>query len=81
MWQEQDGTLNRTFIFKNFVEALAFINQVGVIAEQQNHHPTIVNTYNKVSLQLCTHDANNTITEKDWQLAKSVNLVFEANFT
>jgi 4a-hydroxytetrahydrobiopterin dehydratase len=80
MWEQQDFFLNRIFVFKNFNEALSFINQIGFLAEQQNHHPTIINTYNKVELKLCTHDANNTITEKDWLLAKSIDKMFEEKF-
>ena len=46
-------------------------------AEALQHHPTWTNTYNSVEIWLTTHDANNTITSKDWQLAKEIDGVYE----
>jgi 4a-hydroxytetrahydrobiopterin dehydratase len=58
-WQvrEVDGMprLERTFKFKNFAEALDFTNQVGAIAEEEDHHPRIVTEWGKVTLQFWTH--------------------------
>lgn len=73
MWIEHNQTLKRTFIFSDFVEAFGFLTQVAIIAEKQNHHPHIVNVYNRVELSLTTHDAGNTITNKDYLLAKSID--------
>ena len=47
--------LTRTFKFKNFVEALRFTNQVGEIAEQENHHPALLTEWGKVSVTWWTH--------------------------
>jgi 4a-hydroxytetrahydrobiopterin dehydratase len=73
MWCEKNHRLTRDFAFNSFAEALAFINRVGEMAERQNHHPTIINTYNRVRLELTTHDAGNTVTEKDWALARAID--------
>src|SRR3989344_5968211 len=72
MWKEENNTLTRTFTFKNFVDAFGFMTKVAFIAEKMNHHPNWSNVYNKVSIALCTHDAGNTITEKDRKLAATI---------
>lgn len=56
-WQIVEGELTRTFSFKDFVAALAFVNRVGEQAEQAGHHPDIDIRYNRVRLGLVTHDA------------------------
>jgi len=73
MWQEKDNTLYRLFEFKNFSEAFAFMTQVALLAESQNHHPKWSNEWNKVEIWLSTHDAGNIITEKDRVLAKKLD--------
>lgn len=73
MWETQDDKLQKTFIFRDFTEAMTFLLKVSYIAEKQNHHPEIYNVYNKVTLALCTHDAGNSITDKDHQLAKAID--------
>jgi len=49
------------------------------MAERQNHHPTIINTYNRVRLELTTHDAGNTVTEKDRGLARAIDAISSAS--
>ena len=73
MWKKEDNKLYRKFNFKDFHEATIFINQVMDIANQQNHHPTIKNTYSTVELWLSTHEAGDTVTEKDIQFVNSVD--------
>jgi len=73
MWIEENQRLTRDFALNSFADALDFIHQVGAIAERHNHHPTIINTYNRVRLELTTHDAGNTVTEKDWSLARAID--------
>lgn len=73
MWKEADNKLTRTFEFNNFVEAFGFMTQVAIIAEKMNHHPNWSNVYNKVTIELTTHDAGNTVTEKDRKLASSID--------
>lgn len=60
-------------MFKNFSEAFAFMTRVAFIAEKMNHHPEWSNVYNKVSIHLSTHDAGNTVTEKDRKLAAAID--------
>ncbi len=67
-WQIENGELVRTFAFKDFIEALRFVNRVGETAEKAGHHPDIDIRYNRVRLALITHDAGG-LTEKDFQLA------------
>lgn len=73
MWQEQNNQLQRTFEFKNFIEAFAFMAKVALVAEKMNHHPNWSNVYNKVHIGLCTHDAGNTVTDKDRKLANAID--------
>jgi 4a-hydroxytetrahydrobiopterin dehydratase len=76
MWQEINNQLVRQFVFDNFIEAFAFLTKVALLSEKQNHHPHIVNVYNKVTLSLSTHDAGNSITPKDHKLAASIDKLF-----
>ena len=57
--------------------AYAFMTEVAFHIERQNHHPKWTNMYNKVEIELTTHDAGDTITEKDWKLADSIEAVYE----
>ena len=75
MWTNTDNYLTRTFLFKDFTEAFAFLVQVAMVAEKHNHHPQIINTYNRVELRLNTHDAGNTVTEKDHRLSAAIDLL------
>jgi 4a-hydroxytetrahydrobiopterin dehydratase len=72
-WTEQENKLVREFKFKDFSEAFAFLARVAIEAEKMNHHPEIYNVYNKVVISLQTHDAGNTVTEKDQALAKAID--------
>lgn len=72
MWQEDKNQIYIKLQFKDFDQAIEFINGVSKIASQQNHHPTIKNTYNVVELWLSTHEAGDTVTEKDRFLAKEI---------
>ncbi|MGH1434040.1 MAG: 4a-hydroxytetrahydrobiopterin dehydratase [Lewinella sp.] len=73
MWTEQDNELRATFKFKNFTQAFAFMTEVAFVAEAQQHHPNWSNVYNTVSFRLNTHDAGNTVTEKDRKLAAAID--------
>lgn len=81
MWQEKNNSLQRKFSFKDFKEALNFINEVGALAEAHNHHPTIANTYNSVELSLSTHEAGDKVTEKDHNLAQAVDDLMDKEST
>jgi 4a-hydroxytetrahydrobiopterin dehydratase len=71
-WSYVNNAIEKNYSFKNFAEALLFINKVGAIAEKLNHHPELFNAYNKVKLRLTTHDAHG-ITQKDFDLAAAVD--------
>lgn len=73
MWAEVDNKLTRTFQFSNFVEAWGFMTKVALLAEKMNHHPEWTNVYNRVEIHLTTHDSGNTVTNKDRELALSID--------
>lgn len=77
MWNETSKCLERTFVFRDFKSAFAFMTEVAFYAEQQNHHPEWSNVYNRVQVRLSTHDAGNTVTDKDRRLAADMDQVFE----
>ncbi len=75
-----DKKIEREFKFKNFKEALAFVNQVGGIAEGMNHHPNIyLHGWNKVKLTLTTF-ATGGLSSNDFLEAKKINELFSADF-
>ncbi len=73
MWKEENNTLNKTFKFKNFSEAFAFMTRVALLAESKNHHPNWSNVWNTVNISLNTHDAGDTVTDKDRHLAAAID--------
>ena len=73
MWQEENHALYRKFLFKDFNEAFGFMSRVALIAEKMDHHPKWTNVWNTVEVWLSTHDAENTITDKDRRLAKAID--------
>jgi 4a-hydroxytetrahydrobiopterin dehydratase len=77
MWITENNQLKRTFEFNNFIEAFGFMTKVALIAEKMDHHPNWSNVYNKVNIALSTHDAGNTITNKDKQLAAAIDDIYK----
>jgi 4a-hydroxytetrahydrobiopterin dehydratase len=73
MWTEENNKLKKTFEFKNFIEAFAFMTRVALIAEKMNHHPEWKNVYNRVEISLSTHDAGDIVTERDKKLADAID--------
>ena len=71
-WTVANGKLHREIVFNDFVTAFGFMASVALIAEAKNHHPEWCNVYNRVVIDLATHDAGG-ITELDFQLAAAVN--------
>lgn len=71
-WTEKDNTLYRSFTFKDFSEAFAFMTRVAILAEKQDHHPRWTNVWNKVEIWLNTHDAGDVVTDKDHALATAI---------
>ncbi|MDO5510781.1 MAG: 4a-hydroxytetrahydrobiopterin dehydratase [Weeksellaceae bacterium] len=74
-WTEKNNQLSKTFEFEDFTEAFAFMTRVAFLAEKAEHHPDWSNVYNKVEIKLTTHDADNTVTEKDRKLAKEIDAI------
>jgi 4a-hydroxytetrahydrobiopterin dehydratase len=70
---EGKTALMRTFEFSDFKEAWSFMNEVAELAEAQQHHPNWTNVYNRVTILLSTHDAGDSITDKDRNLAASID--------
>ena len=68
-WALEGGMIRRTFAFKDFVEAMAFVNKVAEAEETADHHPDIDIRYSKVTLALVTHDAGG-LTQRDVALAE-----------
>jgi 4a-hydroxytetrahydrobiopterin dehydratase len=71
-WSQHGQSIARTFQFKDFAAAIAFVNKVAVLADQAWHHPDIDVRWNTVTLSLTTHDAGG-LTEKDFSLAAALN--------
>ena len=73
-WKVVNGKLNKSFEFKDFVEAFGFMTKVAMQAEKMNHHPEWFNVYNKVNIDLVTHDLNG-ISNYDMNLANAINKI------
>ena len=77
-WRLSDGKLNLQLVFADFVAAFDFMSKVAVLAEAAGHHPEWSNVYNRVEIDLTTHDAGG-ITMKDFDLAEQINRVLAEN--
>lgn len=72
-WTEENNALKKTFTFKDFSEAFAFMTRVALAAEKMDHHPNWTNVWNKVEITLNTHSEGNIVTEKDRKLAAQID--------
>jgi 4a-hydroxytetrahydrobiopterin dehydratase len=70
-WAKQRNGIKKKFEFKDFVQAMGFVNSIALLAERANHHPDIDIRWNKVLLVLSTHSEGG-ITKKDIALAKEI---------
>ncbi len=70
-WKRAGSEIIKAFEFKDFAEAMGFVNSVALLAEKLNHHPDIDIRWNKVTLTLSTHSAGG-LTELDFTLAKAI---------
>lgn len=75
MWKEADNQLQVDLKFADFTTAFGFMTQVAILAEKMDHHPEWSNVYNRVSIRLTTHDAGNTVTDKDRKLAAAIEAI------
>jgi 4a-hydroxytetrahydrobiopterin dehydratase len=71
-WAVEGKQLRCTRLFKDFIEAIAFVNKLVAPSEAAGHHPDIAISYNKVTVNLTTHDAGG-LTEKDFALAQQIS--------
>jgi 4a-hydroxytetrahydrobiopterin dehydratase len=71
-WSVEDGKLQKTFKFKDFSAALAWMVRVGIEAEKLDHHPDWCNSWNKVEVSLQTHSID-ALSELDLKLAAEMN--------
>lgn len=81
-WQEENigegkTALVKTLEFGDFKEAWSFMNEVAELAEEHQHHPNWTNVYNRVTILLSTHDAGDTVTEKDHKLAADIDALLD----
>ena len=72
-WVEVDDKLRRELTFASFSEAWAFMSRVALLAEKADHHPNWSNVWNQVVIELTSHDAGNTVTDRDRKMAESIN--------
>ena len=75
-WARAGAEIRRTYRFRDFREALAFVNRVGGLAEAAGHHPDIDIRYTKVLCTLSTHDSGG-VTENDVNLARGIERLYE----
>jgi len=75
-WAAVNGKLHRTFQFRDFTEAFGYMTRVALIAEKMDHHPEWSNVYNRVAIDLVTHDAGG-LTLLDFELAARISSLAE----
>ena len=76
-WSISDKFLICRYEFQNFIDALSFMNKVGVKCEEMDHHPKWTNVYNRLEIELFTHDKDG-LTIKDFDLAVFMDQEFES---
>ena len=76
-WSINDKFLTCMYEFKNFNDALSFMNKVGVKSEEMDHHPKWTNVYNRLEIELFTHDKDG-LTMKDFDLAVFMDQEFKS---
>ena len=76
-WTTHNKTIKKNFEFNNFIDAFGFISKVALLSEKMDHHPNWQNVYNKVTIELTTHDLGG-ITTRDIELAESINKLIDS---
>lgn len=79
-WRIVNGKLHRSFEFADFIEAWGFMSAAALVAQEMDHHPEWFNVYNRVRVDLTTHDAAG-ITTRDLELAKRLDKLAEPRAT
>ena len=75
-WIIDNKTIKKEFKFNNFIDAFGFMSKVAILSEKMDHHPDWQNTYNKVTIQLTTHDMGG-ITTNDIKLAEAIDKLID----
>lgn len=75
-WILEDIYLKGSYTFNDFDNAFTFMKEVAVKCEEMNHHPKWTNVYNKIDIELYTHDSGG-ITEKDFELSSFMDATFQ----
>ena len=75
-WKTTNQSLEKTFEFATFEDAMQFMQDATPFISKTDHHPTWSNTYNRITVTLCTHDSGNQVTEKDHALATYLDELF-----
>ena len=75
-WKQNGKTIQQTFRFKNFINAIAFVNELVEPAETAGHHPDLEISYNKVTVSMTSHDAGG-LTSKDFDIAMTISELAE----
>ena len=75
-WIIDNNTIKKEFNFDNFIDAFGFMSKVALLSEKINHHPDWQNTYNKVKINLTTHDKGG-ITSNDIKLAEAIDKLIQ----
>jgi 4a-hydroxytetrahydrobiopterin dehydratase len=70
-WSGDSDAIRKTFKFKNFSEAWAFMSRVALLAEKMNHHPEWSNVFNRVDIKLTTHEAGG-VSQRDIDMMKAI---------
>ncbi len=73
-WELKDKEIERIYKFKDFIEAINFVNKLVEPAESAGHHPDLAISYNQVTVSLTSHDAGG-LTEKDFEMAKTISQI------
>ena len=75
-WSLKDGKLHKTYKFNSFAAALGWMVSVGIVADKMDHHPEWSNVYNRVQVNLVTHDLGNQVSSWDTRLAEEMEKLF-----
>ncbi|MGX1930640.1 4a-hydroxytetrahydrobiopterin dehydratase [Flagellimonas sp. 2504JD4-2] len=73
-WTYEDGSICKSYVFKDFKQAFSIMTRIAFEAEQQNHHPNWENVYNQLTIKLNTHDVGG-ITQNDFDLATVIEQI------
>lgn len=79
-WIVTKTVMKKSFVLSDFKSVIAFVQLIAFEAEAMNHHPVIRILYNKIDIELSTHDAGNIVTEKDKTLADKIDNIYQHHF-